>query len=68
MLVNEFVFKEELLRRVHQILRTYEENIELQDVILDVISTDSIPLILRDISREIDKLIKSDENVNFRMS
>lgn len=61
MLVNEFIFKEELLKRIHQILRSNEEFDS------DSIPSDNIPKILIDISREIDKLTNPNEKVDFGM-
>lgn len=61
MLINEFVFKEELLTKISQILRSYEY--EGHDY--DYIESNDIPEILVEISKEINNLLKENGSANF---
>lgn len=56
--INEFVFKEELMRRIHQILRSHEVSFEKDGSDFDYIESDEIPSILVKISEEFNKLIE----------
>lgn len=57
MTINEFVFKDELMDRIHMILRNHE----VVETSRDVIYSDSIPNILTDIKSEMNKLISTYE-------